>query len=43
MVVSLADYRFAKYRHFIPAGISPINQMLKNSSKTAEGSEGMDE
>ena len=32
-----------KWRYFTPGEIETINEMLKNSSKTAEGSEGMDE
>lgn len=32
-----------KWRYFTPAEIDTINKMLTNSSKTAEGSEGMDE
>ncbi len=32
-----------KWRYFSPAEIDTINQMLKNSSKTADGNEGMDE
>lgn len=32
-----------KWRYFTPAEIETINEMLKHSSKTAEGAEGMDE
>ena len=32
-----------KWRYFTPDEISTINEMLANSSKTADGQDGMDE
>ena len=43
MNITLSELSPGKWRYFTPAEIDTINQMLKNSSKTAEGSEGMDE
>ena len=43
MNITLTGLPLGKWRYFTPAEIDTINQMLKNSSKTAEGSEGMDE
>lgn len=43
MNLSLSGLPPGKWRYFTPAEIDTINQMLKNSSKTSEGSEGMDE
>ena len=43
MNLSLSGLPPGKWRYFTPAEIDTINQMLKNSSKTADGSEGMDE
>jgi 23S rRNA pseudouridine2604 synthase len=43
MNMTLSGLPPGKWRYFTPAEIDTINQMLKNSSKTAEGSEGMDE
>lgn len=43
MNITLTGLPLGKWRYFTPAEIGTINQMLKNSSKTAEGSEGMDE
>jgi 23S rRNA pseudouridine2604 synthase len=43
MNITLNNLPPGKWRYFTPAEIDTINQMLKNSSKTAEGSEGMDE
>jgi 23S rRNA pseudouridine2604 synthase len=43
MNLSLSGLPPGKWRYFTPAEINTINQMLKYSSKTAEGSEGMDE
>ena len=43
MNITLSGLPPGKWRYFTPAEIDTINQMLKNSSKTAEGSEGMDE
>ena len=43
MNMTLSGLPPGKWRYFTPAEIDTINQMLKNSSKTAEGNEGMDE
>ncbi len=43
MNMTLSGLPPGKWRYFTPAEIDTINQMLKKSSKTAEGSEGMDE
>jgi 23S rRNA pseudouridine2604 synthase len=43
MNMTLTGLAPGKWRYFTPAEIDTISQMLKNSSKTAEGSEGMDE
>jgi 23S rRNA pseudouridine2604 synthase len=43
MNMTLSGLALGKWRYFTPAEISAINEMLKNSSKTAGGSEGMDE
>ena len=43
MSMTLGGLPPGKWRYFTPAEIGTINEMLKNSSKTAEGSEGMDE
>ena len=43
MNITLTGLPPGKWRYFTPAEIDTINQMLKNSSKTADGSEGMDE
>lgn len=43
MNITLTNLPTGKWRYFTPAEIETINQMLKNSSKTAESAEGMDE
>ena len=43
MNMTLSGLPPGKWRYFTLAEIDTINQMLKNSSKTAEGGEGMDE
>jgi 23S rRNA pseudouridine2604 synthase len=43
MNMTLAGLPPGKWRYFTPAEIETIGKMLANSSKTAEGSEGMDE
>lgn len=43
MNITLSGLPPGKWRYFTPAEIDTINQMLKNSGKTVEGSEGMDE
>ncbi|MEO6253605.1 MAG: 23S rRNA pseudouridine(2604) synthase RluF [Ferruginibacter sp.] len=43
MNMTLSGLPPGKWRFFTPSEINTINLMLKNSSKTAEGSEGMDE
>lgn len=43
MNISLTGLPPGKWRYFTPAEVDTISQMLKNSSKTAEGNEGMDE
>ena len=42
MNITLTNLPSGKWRYFTPAEIDTINQMLKNSNKTADG-EGMDE
>jgi 23S rRNA pseudouridine2604 synthase len=43
MNMTLSGLPPGKWRYFTPAEIDTINQMVKHSSKTAEGSDGMDE
>ena len=43
MNITLSGLPPGKWRYFTAPEIDTINQMLKNSSKTVEGSEGMDE
>jgi 23S rRNA pseudouridine2604 synthase len=43
MNMTLTGLPPGKWRYFTPAEIDTINQMLKHSSKTANGDEGMDE
>ncbi len=43
MNITLNNLPPGKWRYFTPAEIDTINLMLKNSSKTPEGGEGMDE
>jgi 23S rRNA pseudouridine2604 synthase len=43
MNITLSNLSPGKWRYFTPVEIDTINQMLKNSSKTADGAEGMDE
>lgn len=43
MNITLTGLPPGKWRYFTPAEIDTINQMLKNSSKTADAGEGMDE
>jgi 23S rRNA pseudouridine2604 synthase len=43
MNMTLSGLPPGKWRYFTAAEIDTINQLLKNSSKTPEGSEGMDE
>ena len=43
MNMTLSGLAPGKWRYFTPAEIDTINKMLSSSSKTAEGSEGMDE
>jgi len=43
MNMTLGNLPLGKWRFFTPDEIETINLMLKNSSKTAEGAEGMDE
>lgn len=43
MNITLSGLPPGKWRYFTPAEIEIINLMLKNSVKTAQGSEGMDE
>ncbi len=43
MNISLGNLSLGKWRYFTPLEIETINLMLKNSSKTADGSDGMDE
>ena len=43
MSIALGNLSSGKWRYFTPAEIDTINLMVKNSSKTAGGSEGMDE
>jgi len=43
MNITLAGLPSGKWRYFTPAEITLINNMVANSSKTADGNEGMDE
>jgi 23S rRNA pseudouridine2604 synthase len=43
MNMTLTNLPPGKWRYFTPTEIDTINQLLKNSSKTADGNEGMDE
>lgn len=43
MNITLSSLPPGKWRYFTPAEVSAINEMLKNSSKTADAGEGMDE
>lgn len=43
MNITLAGLPSGKWRYFTAAEVEIISEMLKNSSKTAEGNEGMDE
>jgi 23S rRNA pseudouridine2604 synthase len=43
MNITLTGLPPGKWRYFTPAEVETISQMLRNSSKTAEGAEGMDE
>lgn len=43
MNITLAGLPSGKWRYFTGAEVEIISEMLKNSSKTAEGNEGMDE
>lgn len=43
MNITLAGLPAGKWRYFTPAEITVISSMVANSSKTAEGTEGMDE
>ncbi len=43
MNITLNNLPPGKWRYFTPAEMETINHMLKNSSKTAAGAEGMDE
>lgn len=43
MNMTLGNLPLGKWRFFTPDEIETINLMLKNSSKTADGAEGMDE
>ena len=43
MNMTLTGLPPGKWRYFTPGEIDAINEMLKNSSKTADGSDGMDE
>ena len=43
MNMTLSGLPPGKWRYFTPSEIDTINQMLKNSSKTADGAEGMHE
>ncbi|WP_462255515.1 23S rRNA pseudouridine(2604) synthase RluF [Ferruginibacter sp.] len=43
MNITIAGLQPGKWRYFTPEEITVINSMVANSSKTAEGSEGMDE
>ena len=43
MNITLSNLQPGKWRYFTPAEIDTINKMVSTSSKTAEGSEGMDE
>jgi 23S rRNA pseudouridine2604 synthase len=43
MNITIAGLQPGKWRYFTPEEITVINSMVANSSKTAEGNEGMDE
>ncbi|MGG9962847.1 23S rRNA pseudouridine(2604) synthase RluF [Ferruginibacter sp. SUN106] len=43
MNITLSGLQTGKWRYFTPAEITVINNMVANSSKTADGNEGMDE
>jgi 23S rRNA pseudouridine2604 synthase len=43
MNITLTGLPSGKWRYFTPAEITLVNNMVANSSKTAEGNEGMDE
>jgi 23S rRNA pseudouridine2604 synthase len=43
MNITLAGLPSGKWRYFTPAEITVVNNMVANSSKTADGNEGMDE
>ena len=43
MNMTLTGLPPGKWRYFTPAEVDALNQMVANSSKTADGSEGMDE
>jgi 23S rRNA pseudouridine2604 synthase len=43
MSITLSGLAPGKWRHFTPAEMATMNEMLANSSKTAEGTDGMDE
>lgn len=43
MNITLAGLPQGKWRHFTPAEVTSIRDMVANSSKTAEGADGMDE
>jgi 23S rRNA pseudouridine2604 synthase len=43
MSITLSGLAPGKWRHFTPAEMATMNEMLAKSSKTAEGTDGMDE
>ena len=43
MNITLAGLQIGKWRYFTPDEIALVNNMVANSSKTADGNEGMDE
>jgi 23S rRNA pseudouridine2604 synthase len=43
MNINLSGLQPGKWRYFTPEEITVINNMVANSSKTADGDEGMDE
>lgn len=43
MTIGLTGLPIGKWRYFTPAEVAIINSMVANSSKTADGNEGMDE
>jgi len=43
MNITLAGLQTGKWRYFTPDEIALVNNMVANSSKTADGNEGMDE